>query len=127
MDSAIESLQEKQRLLAEAQARLAEINAQLVKLQAEYEEKLEQKEELNRKAELLRLKLERAFILIDGLSGEKIRWTETVQTLDLDFELLPGDCLLSTAFVSYLGPFITQYREFLINLWIDKVIINSLL
>lgn len=121
LDAAMDSLREKQRLLAEAQAKLAEINATLLKLQMAYEEKLQQKEELNRKAELLRLKLERAFILVDGLSGEKIRWTETVGTLDQNFEYLPGDCLLSTAFISYLGPFVSQYRESLIRLWLKEV------
>ena len=49
LDEAIESLKEKQALLAEAQAKLAELNMYLQKLQKEYEEKLEQKEELNRK------------------------------------------------------------------------------
>lgn len=49
LDEAMESLKEKQRLLAEAQAKLAEINMILQRLQKEYEEKLQQKEELNRK------------------------------------------------------------------------------
>lgn len=122
LDVALESLKEKQRMLAEAQAKLAEINAMLRKLQLAYEEKLEQKEELNRKAELLRLKLERAFILVENLSGEKIRWTNTVTTLDQDFDCLPGDCLLATAFISYLGPFVSQYRESLIDIWLKQVI-----
>ncbi|XP_057654894.1 dynein axonemal heavy chain 2 isoform X2 [Diorhabda carinulata] len=117
LDEAIESLQEKQRQLAEAQAKLAELNMYLQKLQKEYEEKLEQKEELNRKAELLKLKLERAATLVECLSGEKERWGETVKILDGQFDMLPGDCLLSTAFISYLGPFLSNYRENLLSLW----------
>lgn len=114
-------MQEKQRLLAEAKQKLAELKAKLEELQKQYEEKLQQKEELNRKAEMLRLKLERAFLLVDGLASEKIRWAETVEKLDADFELLPGDCLLTTAFVSYLGPFTSTYREELLQFWIAKV------
>lgn len=49
LDEALDSLKEKQAMLAEAQAKLAELNMYLQKLQKEYEEKLEQKEELNRK------------------------------------------------------------------------------
>lgn len=49
LDEALDSLKEKQALLAEAQAKLAELNMTLQKLEKEYEEKLEQKEELNRK------------------------------------------------------------------------------
>ncbi|KAK9890592.1 hypothetical protein WA026_011959 [Henosepilachna vigintioctopunctata] len=121
LDTALASLAEKQRLLAEAQAKLAELQAKLAKLQQEYEEKLRQKEELNRKAELLRLKLERAAMLVENLSGEAQRWGEAVVSLDAFYELLPGNCLLSTAFISYLGPFVSHYRAQLMKLWIDQV------
>ncbi|XP_048524356.1 dynein axonemal heavy chain 2 [Dendroctonus ponderosae] len=117
LDEALDSLKEKQAMLAEAQAKLAELNMYLQKLQKEYEEKLEQKEELNRKAELLKLKLERAATLVDCLAGERQRWEETVKTLDLKYTFLPGDCLLATAFISYLGPFVSVYRDELIIMW----------
>lgn len=55
--------------------------------------------------------------MIEGLSGEKIRWTETVKKLDIEFDYLPGDCLLSIAFVSYMGPFVFKYRDILLKLW----------
>lgn len=117
LDEALDSLKEKQALLAEAQAKLAELNMTLQKLQKEYEEKLEQKEELNRKAELLKLKLERAATLVDCLAGERQRWDQTVKVLDLKYTFLPGDCLLATAFVSYTGPFVSAYRDDLIVMW----------
>lgn len=126
LDEAMASLLEKQRLLAEAQARLAELNMQLARLQKEYEEKLAQKEELNRKAELLRLKLERAAMLVDGLAGERERWKNTVLTLDGQFEKLPGDCLLATAFISYLGPFVSEYREKLLETWKMEVAVYEI-
>ncbi|KAK4876213.1 hypothetical protein RN001_012635 [Aquatica leii] len=117
LDEALSSLAEKQRLLAEAQAKLAELNMMLQRLQREYEEKLLMKEELNKKAELLRLKLERAAMLVENLAGERERWDATVFTLDRQFGFLPGDCLLATAFVSYLGPFVSQYRDSLVDMW----------
>lgn len=115
------SLKEKQALLAEAQAKLAELNRMLARLQKEYEEKLEQKEELNKKAEMLKVKLERAYILVECLAGERERWKETVTKLDVDYDCLPGDCLLATAFLSYLGPYVTNYREELFKLWKSKI------
>lgn len=121
LDAALESLREKQEMLAAAQAKLEELNQYLDKLQKEYEAKLAQKEELNRKAEFLRLKLERAGMLVEGLAGEKLRWEQTVATLDKDYTYLPGDCLLAIAFVSYLGPFLSQYREELTALWTKQV------
>lgn len=65
--------------------------------------------------------LERAAALIDGLSGERLRWIETVKQLDIDFDYLPGDCLLSIAFVSYMGPFVFKYRDILIKLWTKSI------
>lgn len=37
----------------------------------------------------------------------------------MEFNYLPGDCALSTAFVSYMGPFNFKYREFFMDLWLQ--------
>lgn len=62
-------------------------------------------------------------MLVDGLSGERIRWQETVLLLEILFDWLPGDCLISTAFVSYLGPFVSNYREDLVSKWTKEVVV----
>lgn len=36
----------------------------------------------------------------------------------MEFDYLPGDCVLSTAFISYMGPFKYKCRELLMNLWL---------
>lgn len=78
-----------------------------------------QKEELRRKAEELERMLERAKQLVDGLAGEKIRWEETVKDLERRVGLLPGDCLLASGFISYMGPFLTDYRNELVHSWTE--------
>lgn len=60
-------------------------------------------------------------MLVDGLSDERARWEKTVASLGELFERLPGDCLISTAFVSYLGPFVSNYREELSDIWLKEV------
>lgn len=60
-------------------------------------------------------------MLVDGLAGERLRWIDTVKRLDKEFGYLVGDCLLSTAFISYLGPFVTQYREKLVSEWFKEI------
>nr|CAD7395754.1 unnamed protein product [Timema poppensis] len=122
LDEATSQLRAKQAILAEARAKLEELNERLQKLQKDYDEKLGQKEELAKRAEILKQKLERAAQLVDGLAGEKIRWGVTVQTLDEQFDFLPGNCLLATGFVSYTGPFVSQYRDELILLWKKHII-----
>lgn len=69
----------------------------------------------------MKLKLERAATLVECLAGERERWYETVTTLDSSYQYLPGDCLLATAFLSYMGPFVTNYREELMTLWQKEV------
>ncbi|ERE69395.1 dynein heavy chain 6, axonemal-like protein [Cricetulus griseus] len=122
MNAAIAQLQEKQAALAEAQEKLREVAEKLEMLKKQYDEKLAQKEELRKKSEEMELKLERAGMLVSGLAGEKARWEETVQGLEEDLGYLVGDCLIAAAFLSYMGPFLTNYRDEIVNqIWIKKI------
>ncbi|KAF0304890.1 Dynein heavy chain 2, axonemal [Amphibalanus amphitrite] len=120
--SAERILAEKQKNLADAKAKLQELSERLAKLQTEYNEKLAQKEELRIKAESLELKLDRAAKIVSGLAGEKVRWTQTVKDLDENFGYLVGDCLIAAAFVSYMGPFTSNYRDEIVSsIWLPEV------
>ncbi|KAM6163721.1 dynein axonemal heavy chain 2 [Rhynchocyon petersi] len=122
MNAALTQLQEKQAALAEAQEKLREVAEKLEMLKKQYVEKLTQKEELHKKSEEMELKLERAGMLVSGLAGEKARWKETVKGLEEDLGYLVGDCLLAAAFLSYMGPFLTNYRDEIVNqIWMKKI------
>ncbi|XP_032092528.1 dynein heavy chain 2, axonemal [Thamnophis elegans] len=122
MNAALAQLAEKQAAQAEAQERLREVAEKLEMLKKEYEEKLAQKEELRKKSEEMEMKLDRADKLVSGLAGEKIRWEETVKGLEEDLGYLVGDCLLASAFVSYMGPFLSVYRdEMLSHIWMKQI------
>ncbi|KAB1265174.1 Dynein heavy chain 2; axonemal, partial [Camelus dromedarius] len=122
MNAALAQLQEKQAALAEAQEKLREVAEKLEMLKKQYDEKLAQKEELRKKSEEMEVKLERAGMLVSGLAGEKARWEETVKGLEEDLGYLVGDCLLAAAFLSYMGPFLTNYRDEIVNqIWIRKI------
>lgn len=60
-------------------------------------------------------------MLVDGLVEERIRWQSTVASLAESFDRLPGDCLISIGFVSYLGPFVSNYRQELMSIWSREV------
>ena len=53
--------------------------------------------------------------LIEGLTGERVRWGEDVVLLEQKAVKLIGDCLIGASFLSYLGAFTTDYRRILIH------------
>ncbi|KAM9407837.1 LOW QUALITY PROTEIN: dynein axonemal heavy chain 2 [Salvelinus alpinus] len=121
LNGAMSQLAEKQASLAEAQAKLIEVGEKLDLLKRQYDEKLAQKEELRRKSEDMEIKLDRAGKLVSGLAGERIRWEETVVGLETNMGFLVGDCLLAAAFLSYMGPFLSNYRDQLVSIWMKQV------
>jgi dynein heavy chain len=63
-----------------------------------------------------------ASALIDGLSGERIRWTEASKGFEAQTNRLVGDVLLATGFLSYTGPFNQEFRTILIKQWRSDMI-----
>ena len=51
--------------------------------------------------------------MISSLKGEKDRWDEGLKSINEDKRRLVGNSSLSTAFVSYCGPFNSEFRALL--------------
>jgi dynein heavy chain len=116
-----QSLEKKQKALNKAEKQLSEVQEKVAKLKATYDKSTAEKQALVDEAELLELKLSTAEKLINGLSGEKERWQQTILTLDAKLLALAGDCLAAAAFLSYAGPFPSDYRNMLVNdTWMPK-------
>ena len=64
-------------------------------------------------------KLSLANRLISALASEGERWARTVEQLKSDYEVLTGDMLLAAAFVSYAGPFTSEFRHDLIKQFLE--------
>lgn len=57
-----------------------------------------------------------------GLAGERIRWEASISGYESFLAALPGDALLAAAFLSYAGPFPSEYRDELVKgTWIPQV------
>ena len=67
------------------------------------------KEELETKCKLCEERLVRADKLINGLADEKIRWHDTVTSLDHMVANIIGDVMVSAGFVAYLGAFTVRH------------------
>lgn len=68
-----------------------------------------------KEAEQTAMTIELANRLVGGLASENVRWAESVANFKEQEKTLPGDVLLTTAFVSYMGCFTRKYRDNLMN------------
>ena len=111
-EATLKAAQEK---LAKIMAQIAKLDAALKKLtdefQAATDEKLACQAEADKTAKVIGL----ANRLVGGLASENVRWGEAVEMYKKQMITVPGDCLLTTAFLSYSGCFSKQYREVMYN------------
>lgn len=72
-------------------------------------------------------KLDLANRLVGGLADENKRWNELVKTLGGDAMKMIGNCILSAAFVSYIGPFNQDFRDDIWkNIWMTDIVKNKI-
>nr|XP_046242172.1 dynein axonemal heavy chain 2 isoform X2 [Scatophagus argus] len=121
LNAAMAQLAEKQSALAEAQNKLREIGERLDQLKKQHGEKLAMKENLRKQSDEMKVKLDQADKLVTGLAEERIRWEERVAGLEENIGFLAGDCLLGASFLSYMGPFLSNYRDELLAIWMKEV------
>uniref|UniRef100_A0A3Q1B6V2 Dynein, axonemal, heavy chain 5 n=1 Tax=Amphiprion ocellaris TaxID=80972 RepID=A0A3Q1B6V2_AMPOC len=103
--------------LAKAQDQLDAKQQELDAVQALYDAAMKEKQDLLDDAQTCRRKMSNATALIDGLGGEKVRWTDSSARFQTQIRRLVGDVLLSSGFLSYAGPFNQEYRHLLLELW----------
>uniref|UniRef100_A0A8C4UAF2 Dynein axonemal heavy chain 5 n=1 Tax=Falco tinnunculus TaxID=100819 RepID=A0A8C4UAF2_FALTI len=103
--------------LNNAQIQLDEKQMELDQVQAMYDTAMKEKQALLDDAEACRRKMNNATALIEGLGGEKLRWTASSKNFQNQIIDLVGNVLLATGFLSYSGPFNQEYRNLLLQLW----------
>lgn len=116
------ALAQANRELNEARGRLSELNdrlnlleQQLSVLRANFDEALMAKKRCQDEADKTANSIDLANRLVNGLASENIRWRQRVKEYNASIHTLPGDILLVTAFISYVGCFTRKYRVELLN------------
>lgn len=104
-------------LLASKQADLKAVEDRVAGLQKQLEDAQAESERLAKESQLTQNRLTRAEKLTVGLKDEYLRWKGSVGSLDMQLRDLIGDCFLSAALVSYLGPFTGDYRTEILADW----------
>lgn len=96
--------------LAAVEKKVGDLEAQLKVLTDEFNTAISAKQKCEQDAQQTAYTINLANRLVGGLSSEKIRWTDSVASFRSQEKSLPGNVLLVTAFVSYVGCFTKQYR-----------------
>lgn len=95
------------------------LEEQLAKLTADFERATAEKMRCQKEADATQATIQLANRLVGGLASENVRWAEAVAEFMAQGTTLPGDTLLITAFISYVGCFTKQFRLDLMNkLWL---------
>ena len=104
--------------LKEATEKLEIVQEKVRKLQEELDIVMAEKEKAERELNEAvtnetncKNKLNLAKRFIDALGSSSERWTINIQEYNAQLEVMIGDILISSAFVSYCGPFPKKYRE----------------
>ena len=107
-------------------AELRAVEMRLADLRRQLDETTQKKQNLEDEVDLCGKKLVRAEKLIGGLGGEKDRWTRTSEELQIVYDNLAGDVLISAAVIAYLGPFTAPFRDEVIAKWVKAVSVKGI-
>ena len=97
--------------LSTVMVQVAELEHKLSKLTSELNAANKEKQDAMDSVEKGQRKLDLAQRLTNALASENVRWAENILTMEADKELLTGDVLLASAFISYVGPFTKVFRD----------------
>jgi dynein heavy chain len=116
----MDSLEEARATKAESEASLeaanaivAAVNEKLRVLGEKFKTATEEKAEVEAQAAAGKARLGMAERLVGGLSSENERWGTEIEALRNASTTLIGDCMLGAGFVSYVGSFDQENRNFL--------------
>ncbi|XP_064233928.1 dynein axonemal heavy chain 6 isoform X5 [Aotus nancymaae] len=105
--------------LREKQALLRQVENQIKALQDEYDKSINEKESLAKTMALTKARLVRAGKLMAALEDEHVRWEESIQKFEEEVSNITGNVFIAAACVTYCGAFTAQYRQSLIECWIQ--------
>lgn len=113
----IRAVRESENALAEAQAEVDALEAKvdaleraLQEIKAKQDEAEAEKKRCQDAADKTEQQIDLAYRLVNGLHSENIRWRDLIYSFESKLVTLPGDILLISCFLSYVGCFTRRYR-----------------
>ncbi|CCW67502.1 unnamed protein product [Phytomonas sp. Hart1] len=120
-ENAHQRVRAQEEMLRQKEEKLQRIVDEVRRLEADLQTNINEKNQLMRDARETQDKLSRARIIVDGLEGERDRWTESIARYEIDLGNIRGDTLLATGFMSYCGAFTADYRLLLWQSWLKEM------
>lgn len=117
-DAAEAELKQVLAVLKQKQNQLAEVEAKMQMLKDDLDKKQKEMQDIQDRYDLNSIRLNRAGRLTSALSDEEVRWRETVGELNQELFTVPGDALVASACIAYLGAFSMEYRKRMSSQWI---------
>ncbi|KAI8619674.1 dynein heavy chain [Chytriomyces sp. MP71] len=102
---------------AETEAAIADLESNITHYKDEYAVLISETQALKAEMEKVKSRVDRSLALLENLSSENERWSESSQTFDEEMSTIVGDVLLSAGFIAYGGYFDQQYRDLLLRKW----------
>lgn len=105
---------------AQAQAIIGmidELEASIEKYKEDYAQLITETQAIKSEMGIVENKVNRSVNLLDSLSDERNRWSANIKEFEHRKDALPGDVLLSAAFISYSGYYDQQIREQMSSAW----------
>jgi dynein heavy chain len=90
---------------------VAELQARLDVLMKAYQDAMDKKQGAEDEAARCERRLSLANRLVSALGSEKGRWSDAIVKYTEEIEVVHGDVLLASSFVSYVGPFNKFFRD----------------
>lgn len=107
-------------ILKQKQSELAEIEAHIQVLKDNIDEKNREFKVIQDNVDLTMGRLNRAGRLTSALADEEVRWGQICKDLNAELWAIPGDVLIASAYVAYVGAFPTAYRKDLCSQWMAQ-------
>ncbi|XP_032675191.1 dynein heavy chain 7, axonemal-like isoform X1 [Odontomachus brunneus] len=108
---------EAEAFLNEKRQTLAALNAKLAALNDSLRQTLQKKLQLETEVTTCTTKLVKAEKLITSLGGEKNRWVQCTCSLQMNYDSLVGDMLLSCALIAYMASYNISFRDEILIKW----------
>ena len=105
LEDANKQLRDAQDTLQSIILKVGQLEEKLANLTQQYKAAIEAKMKCQAEADATTATINLANRLVGGLASEKVRWGQSVNQLKESAKMLPGDVLLVSSFISYLGCF----------------------